>query len=133
MDEVTIEGRASGQLLSLKETLATAVTNALYREMPELTERYGPAGRLKCVQDVRYTIEHLVPAVDLGQPAMFATYVQWLDSLLRARNVSTHEVVRSLELTEQIVREWLTADEADAIATCLHAGLATLGVTEREA
>ena len=129
MDSVTAEGRAAGQLLQHKEALADAVTNALYADMPELTERYGDAGREKCLQDLRYTIEHLIPAVDLGQPDMFASYVRWLDALLRARNVSTREVVRSLELTERVVRERLAADEADAVATCVHAGLSALGAS----
>ena len=123
MDSVTVEGRAAGQLLAEKELLAESVTRALYDEMPELTTRYGPVGREKCLQDLRFTIEHLIPAVDLGQPEMFASYVQWLDELLRARNVSTHEVIRSLQLTDRIVRERFDAHEATAISRCIHAGL----------
>jgi hypothetical protein len=126
MDSVTVEGRAAGQLLAEKELLAESVTRALYDEMPELTTRHGPVGREKCLQDLRFTIEHLIPAVDLGQPEMFASYVQWLDELLRARNVSTREVVRSLELTERIVRERFAIDEADTISRCIRAGLERL-------
>jgi hypothetical protein len=126
MDTVTVEGRAAGQLLAEKELLAESVTRALYDEMPELTTRYGPAGREKCLQDLRFTIEHLIPAVDLGQPEMFASYVQWLDELLRARNVSTHEVVRSLELTGRIVSERFAADQAETISRCIRAGLERL-------
>jgi hypothetical protein len=123
MDTVTVEGRAAGQLLAEKELLAESVTRALYEEMPELSTRYGPVGREKCLQDLRYTIEHLIPAVDLGQPEMFASYVEWLDDLLRARNVSTREVVRSLELTARIVRERFASDQADTVARCIRVGL----------
>ena len=126
MDAVTVDGRAAGQLLAEKELLAESVTRALYEEMPELAGRYGPVGREKCLQDLRFTIEHLIPAVDLGQPEMFASYVRWLDDLLRARNVSTGEVVRSLELVERIVRERLAADEAEAISRSIRAGLERL-------
>ena len=63
MDTVTVEGRAAGQLLAEKELLAESVTRSLYEEMPELSTRYGPAGREKCLQDLRFTIEHLIPAV----------------------------------------------------------------------
>ena len=126
MDTVTVEGRAAGQLLAEKELLAESVTRALYDEMPELTTRYGPVGREKCLQDLRFTIEHLIPAVDLGHPEMFATYVQWLDELLRARNVSTREVIRSLELLEGIVRERFAADQAESIARSIRAGLERL-------
>ena len=132
MDTLTVEARAAGQLLASKETLADTITRALYDDMPELTERYGETGRLRCHEDVRYTIEHLIPAVDLARPEMFAGYVRWLDSLLRARNVSTREVVRSLELTEEIVRQRFAADETDAIAACIRAGLATLGTLSEQ-
>ena len=127
MDTVSVEGRAASHLLRHREALANAVTRALYDDMPELQAKYGDAGRQKCLQDLRYTIEHLIPAVDLVQPDLFANYVRWLDTLLRARNVSTREVARSLELMERVVRDYLTADEADAVAACVHAGLATLG------
>ena len=122
MDAVTVEGRAAGQLLVEKELLAESVTRRLYDEMPELADRYGPVGREKCLQDLRYTVEHLIPAVDLGQPAMFASYAQWLDELLRARSVSTREVVRSLELLDQLVRERFASDQAEAVSRCIRAG-----------
>ena len=128
MDTVTAEGRAAGFLLGAKGELAEAITAALYDEMPELNERYGAVGRAKCLQDMRYTIDHLIPAVDLGQPELFASYVQWLDDLLRARNVPTKEVVRSLELTQRLVRERIGGDEADAIVRCIRAGLGRLVV-----
>ena len=126
MDPLTIEARAAGQLLTHKEALADAITRALYDDMPELAERYGEIGRVRCHEDVLYTLEHLIPAVELARPDMFAGYVRWLDSLLRARNVSTQDVVRSLEVTEVVVRQRFAPNAADAVATCIRAGLATL-------
>lgn len=127
MDAVSVEDRAASHLRLHKNALADAVTRALYDDMPELQAKYGDSGREKCLQDLRYTIEHLTPAVDLARPDLFASYVRWLAALLRARNVSTREVVRSLELIERVVRDHLTADEADAVAACVNAGLAALG------
>jgi hypothetical protein len=96
-------------------------------DMPELMDRYGAVGRERCLEDIRYTIDHLIPAVDFAQPSMFASYVGWLAELLRARNVSTREVFRSLEIMEQAVRNELAADEADVVASCIRAGLDSLG------
>ena len=126
MDAVTAGARAAGRLLDDKEALARLVTDALYAERPGLVAKHGAAGREKCLQDLRYTIEHLVPAVDLGEPSMFAGYVRWLDGLLRARNVATDDVARSLELTERVVRDRLAADEAAAVSASIGAGLAAL-------
>ena len=132
MDPMTVEARAAAELLARKAGLAQTATDALYADMPELMDRYGPVGRERCLEDIRYTIDHLIPAVDLAQPSMFASYVGWLDDLLRARNVSTREVIRSLELIEQVVRSELAPDEANVVATCLRAGLDSLGAARRE-
>lgn len=132
MDPVTVEGRAAAELLARKTSLAQTATDALYAGMPELMTRYGAVGRERCLEDIRYTIDHLIPAVDLAQPSMFTAYVGWLDDLLRARNVSTREVIRSLELIEQVVRNELAPDEANVVASCLRAGLDSLGAAGTE-
>jgi len=132
MDSMTAARRAAAQLAARKARLARDVTDALYAEMPELTSRYGAVGRERCLEDITYTIDHLIPAVDLSQPSLFTTYVRWLDDLLSARNVSTREVVRSLELIEQGVRNDLPPDEANAVAPCIRAGLESLGTTMRD-
>jgi len=126
MDAVTAEGRAAARLIAEKDAMASEVTRLLYEESPELAVRYGPIGRERCLEDIRYTIDHLIPAVDLGRPALFVTYVMWLDELLRARNVATRDVVRSLELLEQVARTRLATDESDAVAASIRAGLASL-------
>jgi hypothetical protein len=75
---------------------------------------------------MRYNIEHLTPAVELGDEAMFAGYVQWLDSLLRARNVPTRDVVRCLELLSDRCAVRYPRGEAETIGAILRAGLAVL-------
>lgn len=126
MGVVNVGSQAAERLLAEKEALAGAVIEALYTERPELVARYGPAGREKCLQDMRYTLEHLIPAVDLDRPTMFADYTVWLGRLLRARNVATADVLRSLELMEEGLRTRLPASEAEVAAAILRAGLAAL-------
>jgi hypothetical protein len=123
---VSVGTRAAERLLSEKERLAASVTRALYTERADLLVKYGETGREKCLEDMRYNVEHLAPAVDLGEPEMFAAYVRWLDSLLRARQVATDEVILSLELMEAEVRSRFTEDEAEAVSACLRAGVAVL-------
>jgi methanogenic corrinoid protein MtbC1 len=132
MEPLTVEGRAAAELLARKASLAQAVTDALYTEMPELTSRYGAVGRQRCLEDIRYTIDHLIPAIDLAQPSLFATYVRWLDYLLRSRNVPTREVIRSLELVERNVRNGLPSDQADTVTACIRAGLDSLGAAKAD-
>jgi MerR family transcriptional regulator, light-induced transcriptional regulator len=117
---------ACESLLERQEELARAITGALYEEMPELMERYGERGHAKCLQDMRYNLEHLAAAVALGEPGVFARYVVWLRDLLHARGIPATEVRRSLELTEQVTRTRLSGPEADAVARVLAAGLEVL-------
>jgi hypothetical protein len=57
---------------------------------------------------------------------MFAGYVEWLDTLLRARHVATRDIVRCLELLGEEAQRRYPPDEAEAIARILRAGLRVL-------
>jgi hypothetical protein len=118
--------RAAAALLARREELAGAITAALYGERPGLLERYGERGRRKCLEDMRYNLEHLAPAVALGDPSLFARYVVWLRELLQAHGVPARDVRRSLELTGDVVRARLEAEEAAAVERAVGAGLQEL-------
>jgi hypothetical protein len=117
---------AAERLLRDKETLARAVTAAIYEEFPDLIEKYGERGRARCLQDMHYNIEHLIPAVDLQEPELFAQYVRWLDGMLRARGVATRDVHRCLERLREETRTRYDAAAAAAVVRVIEAGLATL-------
>lgn len=118
--------RAAETLLDDKETLARAVTAALYAEMPGLLDRYGERGRDKCLQDMRYNVEHLAPAVGMDDPPMFAGYAAWLDGLLRDRGVETAHVARCLSLLEEETALRLPPEQQAVVRRCIRAGLAAL-------
>ena len=109
-------------LMRDKEQLAQAVTERLFAERPYLLDKHGERGREKTLQDMRYNIEHLIPAVDLGDAPMFARYVEWLDEVLRSRNVETKEVVRCLELLRDECEQRFPG-EASTIRPIIDAGL----------
>lgn len=117
---------AALRLAGARESFARWVTDRMYEERPDLLARYGERGRDKCLQDLRYTIDHLVPAVELEDPALFTSYVRWLDELLRARNVDTVHTVRSLELLAEAADAMLPPDEAEVARRILEAGVAQL-------
>jgi MerR family transcriptional regulator, light-induced transcriptional regulator len=123
---MTAGERCGERLLREKEDLARAITDALYRERPDLAARYGAPGREKCLQDMRYNLEHLAPAVALAEPALFAGYSRWLASLLGSRGIPLDEIARSLVLTREAVASRFPAEEAAAAASALEAGLAAL-------
>ncbi|HEU0298378.1 MAG TPA: hypothetical protein VFR37_02965 [Longimicrobium sp.] len=118
--------RTAAALAEHAEAVARSVTGLLYAEMPWLVDRYGERGRQKCLQDMRYHLQHLAPAVELEDPALFARYAEWCDGMLRARGVQTAELLRSLQLMESDVAVRLPGEEARAAAACLRAGIAVL-------
>ena len=118
--------RAASHLIRDRTELARAVTARLYQESPDLLERHGERGREKCLQDMHYNIDHLIPAVDLEQPYMFAQYVVWLDSMLRSRGVATRDVRRCFELLRDEIVARYDAPEADNITAVLNEGIAVV-------
>lgn len=117
---------AANAILAAKDQLAPVITARLYDAVPSLAERYGERGRQKCLEDMRYNLEHLAPAVALSSPAMFAGYAAWLDDLLRARDVPTADTVTSLELTMDALEETLDPAHLPLIRRCVDAGLSAL-------
>jgi Phycobilisome protein len=126
MAGVSAGPRAAAALAENAEAVARSVTGLLYAEMPWLVDRYGERGRQKCLQDMRYHLEHLAPAVELEDPALFARYAEWCDGMLRARGVQTDELRRCLQLMEWDVAARLPDDQARVAAACLQAGIGAL-------
>lgn len=122
--------RAAGRLIAERDAVAEATIAGLYAERPALADRYGATGRAKCLQDMHYTLDHLIPAVELEHPAMFATYAGWLARLLRARSVAVRDVADALRHMDAAVRARLAADEAAAVAAVLDAGRAAVAAEE---
>lgn len=133
MAELSAAERAGASLLEQKETIARSVTGLLYAEMPWLQDKYGDRGRDKCLQDMRYNLEHLIPAVELQAPDMFSRYAAWCDGVLRARGVPTGELIRSLEIMRADIAARLPADQSDAVGPSLDAGIRALRTAEAAA
>ena len=75
---------------------------------------------------MRYTIEHLAPAVALAEPALFAGYARWLVDLLRPRGIPDEHVLATLRVCTEVLGARLAPDEHAAIAPSLEAGIAAV-------
>lgn len=122
----SVAEEASETLLAAKEELARAVTDTLYAERPDLLETWGERGRRHCLQDVRYTLEHLAPALALERPELFTAYTTWLRDMLGARGIPLDDVRRTLELTRAALADYLPTDQAEPAAAAVTEGLAAL-------
>ena len=131
MTQATPGQRACESLLSHEQDLARTVTDRLFAARPELLARYGERGRAMCLQDMRYNLQHLAGAVELGAPELFAGYVRWLEHLLRVRNVPAEDIRHTLAEMESVISTRLSAEEASATVECIRAGLAALSTAGR--
>ena len=114
---------SAAALAAVRERLAEAVTERLYRERPDLLARYGDAGILKCRTDILYNVEYLAPAVELDNDRLFVNYVEWLLPMLAARNVPPDHVLRSLRIMEEVAHEVLEPDHAENVVRPIRAAL----------
>lgn len=104
--------------------LAEAVTALHYERRPELAERYGPAGRAKCLQDAGYHLAYLSEALASSSPDLFADYVAWAKVMLEGRGISAEDLAGNLEVLRDVLRRELP-EEPDALAY-VEAGLERL-------
>jgi MerR family transcriptional regulator, light-induced transcriptional regulator len=123
----------SGQTMTIaerirvgREALAKEITDRQYAAEPDLTARDGDYGRSMCERDVGYHLSYLAEAMGTGQPALFADYISWANTLLTSLNLSTAELARNLKITGEVIGANLTAAERVLLGQYLAAGLKEL-------
>jgi MerR family transcriptional regulator, light-induced transcriptional regulator len=106
--------------------LAEDLVNRQFAARPELAQRYGPAGREKCLQDANYHLAYLASAMNAGDPSLFANYVAWVKVMLGKRGIPAEDLARHLELTRTVVGESVGGEAGALAVEYLSAGLARL-------
>jgi methanogenic corrinoid protein MtbC1 len=114
------------QLDSMREALAEAAVDQQYLLHPELTARYGPTGRAKCVKDTAYHLAYLAEALAASRPALFSDYVAWAKVLLAEHGVPVEILADNLRAVSQVLRDRLAAEDAAAVCGYVDAALAAL-------
>lgn len=91
---------------------------------PELEERFGPVGRLKCTDDAGHHLDYLRQAVEVRDASLFVNYVTWVANVLQERGVPSTDLSRFLGYLSEVVSEQIpTATDAAGI---LQAGIEAL-------
>lgn len=109
-------GHAHAQALRAQQApLAQTLVERQYALLPQLAERYGKAGRVKCLEDANFHLSFLAEAVELGHPETFVDYIAWVKVMLAARGIPPDDLVGYLTLLCDVLRDGL-ATEAGAVA-----------------
>ncbi len=113
-------------LRSHQSAIAAALVARQFAENPSLDQRYGPAGREKCLQDAHFHLSYLADAMNAGAPELFSSYVGWAKVMLGQRGIPADDLARHLAVTRVVVAEHLDGTPHDLALAILDAGIAAL-------
>jgi methanogenic corrinoid protein MtbC1 len=120
-------GTEPGHLLRQHQAaIAEELVDRQFAARPELSERYGPSGRQKCLEDAGYHLAYLADAMDAGEPALFASYVGWAKVMLGKRRIPLDDLASYLDLTRTLLVERFEGSTGALAAEYLTTGLARL-------
>lgn len=91
--------------------MADGIVERQFLGNPELTARYGPQGRARCLQDASFHLQYLASAVETERPILFVDYMQWVRGVLDARRIPSADLVDSLHSIREVVCERLPAED----------------------
>ena len=80
-----------------REQVIGQVVVGIYEAYPEILERFGEAGRMRCLEDNHHHFDHLETATKLGDPAVFTNYAVWLTNLLTQRGMNKQHVIDNFQ------------------------------------
>jgi hypothetical protein len=100
----TTDDQRAGHVVRIKAPkLAEAAVAEQYRRQADLTERYGPRGRVFCVRDLCFHVQFLAASIELSDPARFARYVRWARDLMAAHGIPAEDFLVSLQALRSAV------------------------------
>ena len=107
--------QVADNLAARRGELSVRVAEKHLEQNPELLERFGAIGRVRCIEDADFHVQYLSHAVRLATPGLFTAYTQWVRQLLEKRAIGWHDLQKNLEL----LRDELTRDLDDRDATLI--------------
>jgi len=117
----------AGRAIDARRTpLAETITDLQYRAYPELAERYGEAGRQKCLEDAGYHLAYLAEAVAANNPPLFADYVAWAKVMLAGRGIPEKDLAANLGFLRDALREVLPEEMSGIACAIVETGIAQL-------
>ena len=116
-----------GELIRDQEaTLAQDLVAAQFAAHPGLDERYGPAGRRRCLEDARFHLAVMGGAVAFERPELFVEYIGWAKVMLSARGIPPDDLGRYLSLLRTLLPQRFEPDVAAGADAVLGRALVAL-------
>ncbi|MFZ0312530.1 MAG: B12-binding domain-containing protein [Candidatus Korobacteraceae bacterium] len=110
------------KLVSVKPSVAQAMTDEFFAHHPDWLVRYGERGRQFCTADACFHIEFLAGAIEADSPQAFADYSRWTARMLASRGIPAHTLEENLAQLEKHLSTALLPNEATTVSTFLARG-----------
>ena len=116
-----------GEALNLRRAaLAAQMVAREFARQPELEQRYGLAGRDRCLEDAGYHLAYLAQAIVADSVALFGDYVGWVKVMLAKRGIPAADLVGLLETMKESLQQELPPDFSRLACDFLDRGLRQL-------
>lgn len=124
MDRPDFEQRLSlgARLRALRQTAASAATEAFLQAHPDWLARYGDRARTAGVEDGAFHVDFLAGAIESGSPEAFAEYARWTSRVLASRGISAANSAEFLGLVGAELARSLARGELAAVEEFVAAG-----------
>lgn len=73
------------------------ITEGIYKDYPEMMERFGELGKKKCIEDNYHHFRHLETAYAVKKAQIFTDYAIWLNNVLTSRGMKTEHLLDNFE------------------------------------
>jgi MerR family transcriptional regulator, light-induced transcriptional regulator len=87
--------------------IAEWTVTSLYERRPDMLARYGADGRALWKAELLNRLQHLAEAMAADRPQLFVISVEWAKAAFAARGMDEADLVISLEVLEETLREEL--------------------------
>lgn len=119
-------GEIARAILDRRDEIAERIVSEQFERRPGLAQRYGTAGRSKCVQDALYHLSYLAEAIRASSPVLFADYAAWAKTLLDGLGIPAEDLVLNLECMRDAVLSLLSPESHAPVEATVEAGLAQI-------
>ena len=116
---------AAVAIRAVMERLGEEITVRHYAAHPDMLDRFGLTGQMRCREDARSHLQFLAAALDAESTAMFGDYVAWAKVMLASRGVGADDLAKNLRIVQEVIADALP-DHAEVTAAYLGAALDAL-------
>jgi methanogenic corrinoid protein MtbC1 len=109
-----------------RAALAARMVEREFVGHPELEQRYGIAGRDRCLKDASYHLAYLAQAIASDSVGLFGDYVGWVKVMLAKRGIPAQDLSALLETMKESLQQELPPEFSRLASDFLDHGLRQL-------